>query len=116
MRRIPGCRACERFLKLGLMLTPSGALVHFRRALGSAALAAKLLPRIAARGHQPPVLDRISDGEVIQALKAVIGQPKNLVNRIVKKTANTCCSRTNRFGFEIQDLAERSGLPEQSTV
>src|SRR5258708_20608842 len=66
----PGCRACERFLKLAPNAnTLSGAECEVRSGAASG-----LSPRVARLCRQSPVFHRKSNREVIQALKRVILQ------------------------------------------
>jgi len=59
------------------------------------------------------VLQRDTDGEVVEALKLVLGKSQDLVNGLVEIASHPRGADTGCFGFQIQDLADHACLPKQ---
>ena len=64
----------------------------------------------------PRVIDRSSHGEMIKALKAVLLNAENGVNRIVEETADAGAASSPCLRLQIQALPDHSGFPKKIPV
>jgi hypothetical protein len=58
------------------------------------------------------VFNGCANGEMIETLKLIILQSKQVVNGVIKKATDTRGSRAGGFGFQIQDLADHASFPK----
>src|SRR5450755_2792435 len=66
--------------------------------------------------REPAVLDRTSDGEVIEALPLPRRDSKCLMDGIVEVAADARPSQAGLFRLEVEHLAHHASLPEQVPV
>jgi hypothetical protein len=59
----------------------------------------------------PRVVERLADGEVIERLKARVGELEQLVEHIVEEAADAGAPKASRFGLEVERMSEYPGSP-----
>ena len=67
-------------------------------------------------GGQSWIFKGFADGEMVEALIVIVAKTHDFMNGIIKKTANARASDPAGFSFQIQQLPENSGYPEQISI
>ena len=65
---------------------------------------------------QARIVDRAADREVIERLERKVLEPEHLMHRVVEVAADARGPHACRLGFEIQDLPDQPGFPEQPSI
>ena len=64
----------------------------------------------------PAVLQRRADGKVVEILPAAVAETQQTVHRVIEITADAGSPQTLRFGFQLEDLTDEPGFPEQTWI
>lgn len=62
------------------------------------------------------VLDRFSNGKMINVLECVIAKPENLVSNVVEEAAHPRASQPLSLGIEIKDLPYHARFPMETPI
>src|SRR5262249_13908942 len=71
---------------------------------------------IGRMGLQTRIFDWSTHREVVKDLITISGQPEGLVREVVEEATDAGAADAARFRFEIQHLADDTGLPIQAAV
>src|SRR6202043_3038787 len=74
------------------------------------------LSRVRHLGRQPTILDRNAHREVVQTLKGMVFEAEHVMDGVIVKAADAGRARAGRFRFQVQNLPDEAGLPEEVTV
>src|SRR5689334_15470470 len=72
--------------------------------------------RIRRQRGQPGILDGPADGEVIEVLERDSVQAEQVVEGVVEVAADAGPADAGGLGFQVEDLAEDAGLPEEVAI
>ena len=75
-----------------------------------------MIKAIRRQGGQASVLDMASGREVIERLKHRVVESHYLMDRVIKKAADSRGTDSSRLRLKIKHLADHSRLPEKSPV
>jgi hypothetical protein len=75
-----------------------------------------MIKAIRRQGGQASVLDMASGREVIQRLEHGVVESHYLMDRVIKKAADSRGTDSSRLRLKIKHLADHSRLPEKSSV
>src|SRR5467141_1087710 len=71
---------------------------------------------IGRTGRQPSVFPRAAHGEMVKALEGVVREAHQFMHGIVEETADASGSHALGFGFQVEDLPDHAGFPEQMAI
>ena len=65
---------------------------------------------------QARIVDGNADGEMVEALQAMIGDAQQFVDAVVEKASDARAAGACGLGLEVQCLPDRAGFPEQPAI
>ena len=71
---------------------------------------------IGRQGLHAPILDRPADGEMVQRLPRQPVEPQQPMHGVVEEAADAGGAHAGGFRFQIENLSQQAGFPEQLAV